>query len=135
MTDIPKIRDYMTPAPEAIAPDLTLAQARERMFQLRARHLPVVQGGALVGILSQRDIALVESVGGDQEELTVEQAMSPQPFSCGPDAHLHAVAQEMAEHKYGAAVVVEAEHPSKVVGLFTTTDALNALASLTGHTS
>lgn len=130
---IPKVRDFMTPAPQVIAADLTLSEARDRMFQLNARHLPVVQNDALVGILSQRDIALVESVGGDRDVLTVEQAMSPQPFSCGPDAHLHAVAAEMAEHKYGAAVVVEAEHPSKVVGLFTTTDALRALAKLHGH--
>jgi CBS domain-containing protein len=48
-------------------------------------------------------------------------------------AHLHAVATEMAEHKYGSAVVVEHEHPTKVVGVFTTVDALRALARYTGH--
>ena len=49
------------------------------------------------------------------------------------DAHLHAVASEMAEHKYGTAIVVDREHPGHVVGLFTTTDALRALARLCGH--
>lgn len=127
------IRQFMTPAPETIAADLTLAQARGRMFQINARHLPVVQDGELVGILSDRDIALVEAIEGDLERLLVRQAMSPVPFTCGPGAHLHAVAAEMAAHKYGSAIVVDREHPGHVVGVFTTTDALRALAEIGGH--
>lgn len=127
------VRHFMTPSPETIAPDLTLAQARERMFHLSARHLPVVEGGELVGILSDRDVALVEGVGNDLARLTVRQAMTLQPFTCGPEAHLHAVAAEMAAHKYGSAVIVDREHPGHVLGLFTTTDALRALAHIGGH--
>lgn len=127
------VRQFMTPSPETIAPDLTLAQARERMFHLSARHLPVVESGELVGILSDRDIALVEGVGNDLTRLAVRQAMTLQPFTCGPEAHLHAVAAEMAAHKYGSAVVVDREHPGHVLGLFTTTDALRALAHVGGH--
>lgn len=127
------VRHFMTPSPETIAPDLTLAQARERMFHLGARHLPVVEGGELVGILSDRDVALVEGVGNDLTRLSVRQAMTLQPFTCGPEAHLHAVAAEMAAHKYGSAVIVDREHPGHVLGLFTTTDALRALAHIGGH--
>lgn len=130
---IPTIRDFMTAAPETIAADLTLAQARERMFQLQARHLPVVENDALVGILSDRDIALVEAVFGDLSRTPVRQAMTPQPFTCGPAAHLHAVAAEMAANKYGSAIVVDRDHPGRVLGLFTTTDALRALAELGAH--
>lgn len=128
----PTIRQFMTPAPETIAADLTLAQARERMFRIHARHLPVVQDGELVGILSERDIALVEAIEGDLARLLVRQAMTPQPFTCGPEARLHAVAEEMAAHKYGSAIVVDREHPGHVIGLFTTVDALRALAQLSG---
>ena len=102
------VRQYMTASPETIAADLTLAQARDRMFQLQARHLPVVDNGELVGILSDRDLLLAEALEGD----------------------LHAVAAEMAEHRYGSAVVVDPEHPGHVLGLFTTTDALTALATI-----
>lgn len=130
---IPTIRHFMTAAPETIGADLTLAQARDRMFQLNARHLPVLEGGELVGILSDRDIALVDAVFGDLARLQVRQAMTAQPFTCGPEAHLHAVAAEMAAHKYGTAIVVDREHPGHVLGLFTTTDALRALSQLTGH--
>lgn len=127
------VRQFMTPAPETIAADLTLAQARGRMFQINARHLPVVHNGELVGILSDRDISLVEAVEGDLDRLLVRQAMTQVPFTCGPGAHLHAVAAEMAAHKYGSAIVVDREHPGHVVGVFTTTDALRALAELGGH--
>ena len=128
----PLIRDFMTPVPETIAPDLTIAQAAERMFALGVRHLPVVKDGNLVGILSQRDIHLLQTVPGcDPATCPVSQAMIQTPFTCGPRAHLHAVAAEMAEHKFGSAVVVDRDHPSHVVGVFTTVDALRALASLT----
>ena len=128
-----KVRDFMTAMPGTIEPDRTLAQAREVMFQFKSRHLPVVRDGHLVGILSDRDIALTESLGRRGSEHTVEEAMTPSPFSCGPEAHLHAVATQMADHKYGTAVVVERDHPTKVIGLFTTIDALRALALLSGH--
>lgn len=130
---IATIREFMTPTPVCIAPDLPLTEARARMHELDARHLPVVEGGHLVGIISDRDVALVDAVLGSPEKITVRQAMTAQPFTCGPGAHLHAVAAEMAEHRYGSAVVVDPSHATQVLGVFTTTDALRALAKLTGH--
>lgn len=127
------IRHFMTASPETIQADLTLAQARDRMYGLDARHLPVVENNQLVGILSDRDISLADAVQGDLERLLVRQAMTAQPFTCGPEAHLHAVAAEMAHHKYGTAIVVDRDHPGHVIGLFTTTDALRALAQLGAH--
>ncbi|MCB9565873.1 MAG: CBS domain-containing protein [Myxococcales bacterium] len=121
----------MTPVPETIEAELTLAQARERMFQDGIRHLPVVQNGSLVGILSQRDVAILEALPEcDMGTCTVAQAMHAQPFTCGPNALVRAVAEEMAAHKYGTAIVVEREHPARVIGVFTTIDALRALAKL-----
>jgi acetoin utilization protein AcuB len=137
MTTIPKIHEYMTPTPQCIEADLTLEQARERMFQLSSRHLPVTQNGELIGIVSERDIDLLEAAmqysTRREATITVAQAMTPQPFTCGPEAHLHAVAAEMAAHKYGTAVVVDPNHPGRVVGVFTSIDALRALASMCGH--
>lgn len=127
------ISEFMTPTPVCIAPDLPLTEARARMYELEARHLPVVDDGELVGILSERDVTLVDAVLGRADTLAVRQAMTPMPFTCGPQAHLHAVAAEMAAHKYGAAVVVDRDHPGHVVGVFTTTDALRALAEIAGH--
>ena len=50
------VADYMTSAPEVLQPDSELADAAHTMLQLGVRHLPVVQRGRLVGVLSMRDV-------------------------------------------------------------------------------
>jgi acetoin utilization protein AcuB len=120
------IREFMTPAPHSIGRDQTLAFAHDRMRAYGVRHLPVLDGGKLAGILSQRDALLVETLRDvDPATITVEEAMSTDVFVVTPDAPLAAVASVMVDHKYGCAIVVEGKH---VVGIFTTVDALRALA-------
>jgi CBS domain-containing protein len=46
----------MTPAPTVLQPDSELADAAHLMLELGIRHLPVVRGGRLVGVLSMRDV-------------------------------------------------------------------------------
>ena len=122
------IEAFMTPMPHSIGPDQTLTAAHEMMRNHDIRHLPVLQAGRLVGILSQRDLHLVETLEDvDPDEVTVEEAMTLDPYTVGPRAHVRTVATEMAEHKHGSAVVMR---DGRVVGIFTTVDALRALASL-----
>ncbi len=98
------------------------------MRQHGCRHLPVLHGGRLVGLLSERDISLVESLGNvDVEAIKVEEAMTQQPYAVAPATPLREVALEMAERKYGAAVVMDGE---QLHGIFTTIDAMAALAAL-----
>jgi acetoin utilization protein AcuB len=123
----------MSPAPAGILPDTALADARARMFELGVRHLPVIEAGRLVGILSERDVSLAESIAAAPETLTVARAMQTRIFTVGPDAHLHAVASEMAERKIGTALAVDPDRPLVLLGIFTTVDALRALADATGH--
>ena len=59
------VADYMTAAPEVLQPDSELADAAHTMLQLGVRHLPVMQGGRLVGVLSMRDVLEAEDHGGD----------------------------------------------------------------------
>ena len=123
-----RIRDLMTNTPTTIGGDQTLAAARKRMREAKIRHLPVLHGGELIGLLSSRDIDLVESLAGlDIEEVVVAEAMSRDPYTVGPEASLREVAQTMAERKLGTAIVTDNDH---VVGIFTTVDALDALSSL-----
>ena len=123
----------MTPMPEIIAHDQTLEEAGNTMIRLAVRHLPVVRRGKLAGVISQRDIAVADALGKKGRKHTVEETMDTVPFTCGPDAHLHAVAAEMAERKIGSAIVVKVESPLEVVGVFTTVDACRALAELSDH--
>jgi acetoin utilization protein AcuB len=124
--DTSTIRHYMTPSPHTIGIDQALATATELMRAHKIRHLPVLAGGALVGLLSERDLELISGLPSvDPSRLTVEDAMSDIVYTVAPDDTLAEVAAEMAAHKYGSAVVAQA---GRVVGVFTTVDALHALS-------
>ena len=62
------VANYMTPAPEVLRPDSELAEAAHTMLQLGVRHLPVVQNGRLVGVLSMRDVLGAGEVGAEPED-------------------------------------------------------------------
>lgn len=125
---IPKIEKYMTPTPRTIGQEQTLAAAHRLMRDERIRHLPVLEGGRLVGMLSDRDLHLIESLKDvDPEKVPVEDAMTPTPYTVEPDAPLDEVVATMAQHRYGSALV---ERRGKVVGIFTAVDALRAFAEL-----
>jgi acetoin utilization protein AcuB len=96
------------------------------MRRQRIRHLPVLHGGKLVGLVSLRDLHLVETLPDvDPKLVSVEDAMSQDVYSVRPDASLRDVVREMARRKLGSAVVMSGR---KVVGMFTTVDALRVLA-------
>ncbi len=97
------------------------------MHHLGVRHLPVLHGGHLVGVVSERDIGLVEALQGDLAKVRVDEAMTPDPWTVRRDAAIAEVAATMAEKRIGTAIVIEGA--DQIVGLFTTTDALRALAS------
>jgi acetoin utilization protein AcuB len=124
-----KIKDYMTAAPVSIALDAELDEAIALMQEHGIRHLPVTDGGALTGIVSERDLTIVQSLVSESgNRVSVAETMTPEPYCVPPDAPLSAVAQHMADAKIGCAIV---EQPAgQIVGLFTTTDALRALAQL-----
>ncbi len=122
------VQKFMTVGPLVIEKDRTLEEAHRLMRERNIRHLPVVDGPRLVGVVSQRDLYLLETLRGvDPVSEIVEEAMTPDPFTVAPSAPLDEVAAAMAEHKYGCAVVLDR---GAVIGLFTTVDALRALASV-----
>lgn len=128
MKSIPTVQKYMTYVPRSIGYDQTIAQAREFMRKLHIRHLPVLKGGELVGVITDRDINLVLGFNdADAANLKVEEAYTPDPYFTKPTALLSEVVAEMAEKKYGCALVVDND---KLVGIFTEVDAYKALAEL-----
>jgi acetoin utilization protein AcuB len=125
---IPPVADHMTAAPQVIAPHEPLSTAIRYMDELEIRHLPVVDGAKLVGIVSDRDVELAAELPGiDIDELPVEQVMTPKAFTVRADTPLNVAARAMAARKIGSAVVLEGK---AVIGVLTTTDALAALVDL-----
>jgi len=125
---IAPIKEYMTAAPHSIGPDQPLTLAHKLMREHGCRHLPVLAGGKLIGMLTDRDLHLVETLRDvNPDKVQVEDAMSQIVYSVSPDTPLDEVTAAMAEHKYGSAVVVQ---NNKVIGMFTTVDACQALTEL-----
>lgn len=125
---IPTIQRYMTTTPLSVGPNETLARAASVMRDNQIRHLPVTEEERLVGIITERDVALVTSLAGvDPTTEAVKAAMNTSVFTVTPDAPLDQVAAEMASGKFGSAIVVQ-NH--RVVGVVTTVDICRALSEL-----
>lgn len=122
------IENFMTRSVHTIGTKSPLAEAHRMMNDHAIRHLPVLEGGRLVGMLSQRDLHLIETLKDvDPKEVLVEEAMTQDAYTVTPETELPLVAREMALHKYGSAVVLRG---AQVLGIFTTTDALRALDTI-----
>lgn len=125
---IPPISKFMTTTPVSIKSDATLADAEKMMNEHSVRHLPVVDGDELLGIITDRDINFVESFSDvNPRRVFVGRAMTEKPYSVAPETPIDEVAFTMAEQRYGSAVVVQNGH---VVGIFTTVDACRCLSEL-----
>lgn len=125
---MPPISRYMTRQPWTIRRGAPLSQARELMREHQIRHLPVLEGGSLVGMVTHRDILRVERFEHLGDGLTVEDAMSEDLFTVELEQPVDEVASAMAEHKYGAAVVRNKQN--KIEGIFTAVDAMQVLAEV-----
>ncbi len=108
-------------------PELTLANAWRVMQRERVRHLPVVRAGALVGMLSDRDVLArgTLAAGGRlhvDAHLLVGEAMTPTPLvTCEASTDVAELARTMTDEKIDAVPVV---HGLRLVGLVTSTDLL-----------
>ena len=120
-----RVRDVMSTTPVSIPNDLTIDDAAARMFEHSIRHLPVLESGHIVGLVSARDLAILDSIPNvDTSKVLVEQAMTQGAHICSPDENLVDLIKIMVDQKMGSAVVMEG---GKLVGIVTTIDALALL--------
>jgi acetoin utilization protein AcuB len=125
----PPISRYMTIVPATIAADASLGEAVAAMRATRVRHLPVLDGGRLVGIVSDRDLELLTSLRAEAVSpppLTVRDAMTTQIYTVREDAPLVDVVATMAERRLGSAIV-----PSFRYDLLWREKVLRSVANLT----
>jgi CBS domain-containing protein len=129
-------RDLMTPDVTTAPPDTTIAGALDLMREADIRHVPIVERGALVGMLSDRDLARVDLVrllnveGADalhrQLATPVMRIMSSDVIFVEPDTEVAEVIDLLIENKIGAVPVVEGD-TREVVGIISYVDVLRAL--------
>ncbi len=115
----PALGDLMTCPPIVISRKVMVEDAAAVLTLKGIRHLPIVDGERLCGILSDRDLRHAAGSGGVEGE-AVEEYMSTDPIHIGVDASLPDAVALMVNHKIGALPVIDAEqHP---VGILTVSD-------------
>lgn len=123
------IGEVMTRSPYTIGEDIPLEQAKQVLYQNGIRHLPVLRGGKIIGVLSDRDVKLAYAVDGARAAtLPASDVTQPDPYTVRDSATLQEVAAAMADRGIGSAVVTDAAE--RVVGIFTTVDACRVLAKI-----
>lgn len=121
-----EVQDFMTQFPDTIGVEQTIAKAEEMMNEYGVRHLPVLQGGKLVAVVSNHDILLMKGFKDvDTHKVTLEEASTQDPYFVQPDAPISEVANYMADNKFSCALVL---NDDKLVGIFSWVDGLRALA-------
>jgi CBS domain-containing protein len=120
----------MTPFPHSIDLHASLAEAQAMMAAHNIRHLPVVQAGRLVGVLSERDMwrwheehLRVQA----QDDWRVRDVCVLEAYVVDMSERLDSVLAHMAEHHIGSALITR---HGKLAGIFTSTDACRAFAAL-----
>jgi CBS domain-containing protein len=94
-----KVGEIMTRGVEVARPDDTLRQAAGRMAELDTGVLPVGEGDRLVGMLTDRDIAIRAVARGKGPDAKVRDAMTPEVRYCFEDEDLDDVVRTMGENK------------------------------------
>jgi acetoin utilization protein AcuB len=117
------VRDVMTRGPVTITPQTPCPEARRLLDDHRIRHLPVVDGGRLVGMVSDRD---VRSAAGGSVPAVAREIMTPDPVTVTSDTRVEHAARVMVDGRFGSLPVVD----GTLVGIVTYTDLLRALVQV-----
>jgi nucleotide-binding universal stress UspA family protein/predicted transcriptional regulator len=118
--DAHRVARWMTPNPNCAEPGEMLSIVRDRMHSGNFRTMPVLSGGKIVGVVTDRDLRRHE---GYQEHTEVKLAMSTEVTTVTPATPVHDAAKLLLERKVGALPVVDGE---RLVGIISTSDILRA---------
>ena len=123
------VRDWMTRKPITVAEDCSIRLALGQMQRDGVRHLLVLDGDRLSGILSNRDVRRL-ALGDPGPSLLsgpVRSIMTEDPVTVAPETAVTVAARLLLEHRIGALPVRDGDD---IVGIFTTADALEALLAV-----
>ncbi|MGX2042227.1 CBS domain-containing protein [Methylocaldum sp. MU1018] len=123
------VDEFTTLDPVTANEDMTIDDLQRLMKEHDVRHLPVVRGDTVVGVISDRDVRVVSGLSfAEKLQARAADIMTADPVTVSATAPLDEVAYAMSEKKIGS-VIVEDED-GRFLGIFTVTDALNALIEI-----
>jgi len=131
------VRDYMSSPVTTVAHDAKLLEAALTLRRTGFRHLAIVDGAKLVGIITDRDVAryapsMLTNISPDEynaifEETPLAKVMTKNPITVAPGTPVQQAVKLLHNHKLGCLPVVEGP---KLVGIITTSDMLSFLHRL-----
>jgi acetoin utilization protein AcuB len=121
------VDSFTTPAPIVANPEDSAFEIYNKMTSEKIRHMPVVQGEMAIGVLSVRDLDFLRFVD-PKKEISASEVMSIDPISVSTNTSLIDAAYKMSENHISSLIVNDEQ--GKISGIFTSTDALNALVEV-----
>lgn len=118
----PNLKAVMTPFPYSVELHAPLEEAWQAMQEHRVRHLPVTEEHTVVGLITDRDIRMVQSssMPGNAADLQVKDIYISDPYIVHLDEPIDNVLLAMAERHIGSAIIMKG---GKLAGIFTAVDA------------
>ena len=125
----PSLASSMTRHPHSIRAGESLRTAEKLLEKLGCHHLPVRDGGALVGVLTDSDIAFAARIHPDLARVKVEDACSVDPVTVDVDTDLRTAVAIMLEQRVDSVLVMTSDDGGEPVldGIFTLRDAARVL--------
>ena len=129
------VKDSMTREVVVLSPETTAGEALALCRERRIRHLPVLEEGQLVGIVSDRDLRSAAPALGDPgraealQNLQISDVMTRDVVITRPDDPIEEAANRMQERRIGCLPVIE---DGALVGILTSSDVMEALVQLIG---
>jgi CBS domain-containing protein len=130
-----RVREIMSSPAIVVTPDMSIPAASRLTKDRGIRHLPVVENGRLVGIVSRGDLreaSISASVNADTYEInfllsqvTIGKLMTRRVFTVTPDALVVYAAELMTDHSISGLPVVDPD--GSVIGIVTESDLLKML--------
>ena len=108
-----------------ISPNSTVHDAYEVMKKSQIHHVPVVEKGEAIGIISDRDLQFI-TLMGNSNEIKCQDIMTKDPVIVDTSSPISEVSLTMVEKNINCVLINNSE--GKVVGIFTSTDALKLLS-------
>lgn len=125
----PPVEEFTTPNPVTATEGQSIDELRQLMQQTGVRHLPILRDGKVVGLVSDRDLRIAQGLSNEHKfQVCAADIMSTDPVAVSSSAPLDKVAYTMSERKIGSVLVNEEN--GDFLGIFTVTDALNALIEI-----
>ena len=119
------VRDWMTPDPITVGSADPVGKARQLLVIHKVRRLPIVKGGRVVGMVTDRDLR----AGTAADDAPVHTVGSQQVVTVGSGDTIEHAAAEMVSHRVSGLPVVE---KGELVGIITETDVFRALVDMLG---